>query len=167
MRPADTDTVIGSNPVGGVLDLDGDGTYDYDNSLEEYFYGEYEEGYSVTHASSAYGIEDTTPQNVNGTPYTAEASTFLAKHHKDAKIANFDREHVKRAYYYPYGKVSPQMADGSYVAGETGIPVSTTNNTTGIGYATLTIYIEGWDFAVVDKEIDHSFNLGLTFEINR
>ena len=35
-----------------------------------------------------------------------------------------------------------------------------------IGEFTTTIYLEGWDFNVIDEELSHQFNLGLTFEIN-
>ena len=35
-----------------------------------------------------------------------------------------------------------------------------------IGEFGVKIYLEGWDFSVVDEELTHMFNLGLTFEIN-
>ena len=36
-----------------------------------------------------------------------------------------------------------------------------------LGRVTMTVYLEGWDFAVIDEEIAHSFDLGLTFEMSR
>ena len=44
---------------------------------------------------------------------------------------------------------------------------TTANTVSALGEATLTIYIEGWDHHVVNEEISHKFNLGLTFQINR
>lgn len=173
MRPADdtTDISDGKNytKVGGVLDLDGDGTYDFSSSYStEYYYGEYKSGESIAYAENAYGIDFDHAEldNVNGSPYEV-ASTFVAKHNENAKVASFNDAYVGRAYYYPFGYVNPEVISGLYTAGVTGIPISRTDAVTGLGYATLTIYLEGWDFSVVDDEIDHSFNLGLTFEVNR
>ena len=36
-----------------------------------------------------------------------------------------------------------------------------------IGRVDATIWIEGWDYSVIDEEIAHAFDLGLTFEINK
>ncbi len=170
VNPSDDTTGTKYTQVGGLLDLDGDGTYDFNASgSQEYFYGEFDtEHSSISYASTEYGIDydHADLENVNHTPYE-EQSTFLAKHNEHAKIASFSTDYVKRAYYYPFGQVNPSIISGSYTEGDTGIPISKTDATYGIGYATLTIYLEGWDFSVVDKEIDHSFNLGLTFEINK
>ena len=40
-----------------------------------------------------------------------------------------------------------------------------TDNTTKIASLYLTIYLEGWDHAVIDEAAACKFNLGLTFEI--
>ena len=51
-----------------------------------------------------------------------------------------------------------------------GIPIANTGTNAdnyGIGYSTMTIFIEGWDHTVIDKAVGYSFNLGLRFEINR
>ena len=31
----------------------------------------------------------------------------------------------------------------------------------------MTIWLEGWDFSIIDEEQDHMFDIGLTFEINK
>ncbi len=36
-----------------------------------------------------------------------------------------------------------------------------------LGRVNMAIYLEGWDFTVVDAEVGHLFDLGLTFEINK
>ena len=43
---------------------------------------------------------------------------------------------------------------------------NTTDNRLCIGEFGLKIYLEGWDFNIIDDELSHQFNLGLTFEIN-
>ena len=49
-----------------------------------------------------------------------------------------------------------------------GQPVCVTASTEDhIARVDFTIYLEGWDHAVIDTEISHGFNLGLQFQINR
>ena len=179
MKPADSTTTQGETKVGGLLDLDGDGTYDYDKSNgNEYYYGQYEEA-SITNATTKYNVpfDDAPFENVNGvvgiTP-TSQASTFYAKHNENAYCVNLkdvgDNPLVtpKVAEYETFGTVNPSvLSNGDYYAGATGIPVANTGNTTGIGYVDFTIFIEGWDHVVIDRAIGYQFNLGLRFEINR
>ena len=168
MRPADDGLTSGETKVGGLLDLDGDGTYDYDklHGGNEYFYGE--NVGSITNSNDYYGtdFEHADFDNVNGVTDLV-ASTFYAKHNEGAKIVNASSINPKVAAYETFGTVNPSIAEnGDFYAGETGIPVCTTGDD-GLGRATLTIFIEGWDHAVVDKEAGYSFNLGLRFEANR
>ena len=36
-----------------------------------------------------------------------------------------------------------------------------------LGRVDMTVYLEGWDHAIIDEEMAHYFDLGLTFEINK
>ena len=173
MKPSDKGTGTGYTEVAGMLDLDGDGTYDYSKLTDEeygkeYYYGQYTG--TKTHSETPYGtpLEEADYDNVNSMAAEEQvASTFYAKHSPDAKPVNFGELTPNRAYYYKFGQVKPSVnADGFY-AGDTGIPITSISNTTGVGYVNLYIYIEGWDHSVVDKSAGYSFNLGLRFEVNR
>ena len=168
MKPADKTTNTGSTKVGGLLDLDGDGTYDYhQTNYKEYYYGQYIG--QVVNASEPYGIpKDQAPYiNANGVEDEVE-STFYAKHNEFAKIIDLQQVGPRVCEYHTFGTVRPLVDDeGNYYAGATGIPVSNTDSDDGVGYTTFTIFIEGWDHTVVDKAAGYSFNLGLRFETNR
>lgn len=172
MKPADLSTNTGSTKVGGVLDLDGDGTYDYDRGYgkqdKEFVYGQFDG--TISHSTDPYGIpfEDAELDDVNGVGDVSEASTFLAKHNEIARTADLSNATAKVAEYETFGTVNPSIDErGDYYAGETGIPLASTNSGSKIGYTTMTIFIEGWDHSVIDKAAGYSFNLGLRFEINR
>ena len=59
-----------------------------------------------------------------------------------------------------------KIVDGSLLG--TGKRIATTGNEAAnyLARVTLTIWLEGWDHSVIDEEIDHSFNLGIQFEID-
>lgn len=167
MRPADASTTTGSTKVGGALDLDGDGTYDYNKGTDyEYAYGEFNN--SMTYSATPYDTDPAPLDNVNGVSDTSEASTFLAKHHLDVYTANISAAQPKVAEFETFGTVKPTADDtGRYDPAVSGIPLASTNSGSKIGYATMTIFIEGWDHSVIDKAAGYSFNLGLRFEIDR
>ena len=172
MKPADLTTNTGSTKVGGLLDLDGDGTYDFNRGYgqlnKEFVYGQFDG--TIAHSTDPYGIpfDDAPLVNVNGVEDVSEASTFLAKHNEIARTADLTNATARVAEYETFGTVNPSMDErGDYYAGETGIPLASTNSGSKIGYTTMTIFIEGWDHSVIDKAAGYSFNLGLRFEINR
>lgn len=172
MKPASAATTTGSTNVGGLLDLDGDGTYDYNSTSadrKEYYYGQCTG--TPTNASEQYGIPqaDAPLVNVNGVTDTSAPSTFYAKHNYYSKIINnLNSITPKVAEYETFGTVNPSFdAAGNFIAGDTGIPIAETNGPTGVGYATFTIFIEGWDHSVIDKAAGYDFNLDLKFEINK
>lgn len=173
MKPNSTATTAGATNVGGLLDLDGDGTYDYNsNSAEhrEYYYGQYTG--TLAYAESEYGGSqaDAPMVNVNGVEDTSEPSTFYAMHNISSRIINnLDAITPKVAEYETFGTVNPSLDPdtGDYIVGATGIPITRTSGVTGVGYATFTIFIEGWDHSVVDKAAGYDFNLDLKFEINK
>ena len=168
MKPSDNSTVPARTAVGGPLDLDGDGTYDYDiGSHLELYYGQFSgvKEYSDT----IYGIpkEDAPYVNINHVTNETE-STFYSKHNEDAKILDYTKIDPVYAYYYPFGYVKPQVdANNNYVEGDTGFMIACTDSEDGIGYVTFTIFIEGWDHVVIDQAANYSFNLSLKFETNK
>ena len=174
MRPSDKGASTGYTKVGGLLDLDGDGTYDYDKSNgNEFYYGEYTG--TKTNETTKYGDkpgydpDDVPYDNVNDVTAAEQSdSTFYAKHNAEAYLVNAHELTPKQAHYETFGTVKPLVdSSGNYYAGATGKPVTYIDKTTGLGYVTLTIFIEGWDHSVIDKSAGYSFNLGLKFEINR
>ena len=171
VKPSDNGTTIGRTYVGGLLDLDGDGTYDYNTgSGYELYYGQKtgEEHY----AGSRYGEpKETAPyDNVNHVTNTIE-STFYSKHNENAYC--LDLSYLTPAYveYYPFGLVKPDVdADGNYFENTEnghGMMMCLTDSTDGVGYVTFTIFIEGWDHVVIDQAANYSFNLSLKFEVNK
>lgn len=170
MKPADQNNTTGSTKVGGLLDLDNDGYYDYDVlGGHEYCYGFYEN--TPTYSSSTYpeGSQYDVISDVNGVnDENNVSSSFLAKHCPGVHTANIDAAKPLLCHYYNFGKVKPSVRNnGEYYVGDSGIPIATTSNGSKIGYTTLTIYMEGWDYSIVDRNIGYSFNLGLRFEIDR
>ena len=168
MKPADSHTTTGTTKVGGILDLDGDGTYDYNTTTKkELYYGQYTG--DLEYADEEYGIPKTTApyDNVNGVTDTTE-STFYSKHNEEAYIIDQSKVSPKTVEYQTLGTVKPSVnSNGKYYEGATGLKMTTTNSDDGIGYVTLTIFIEGWDHVVVDKAANYSFNLSLKFEVSR
>ena len=193
MKPADRSTTPGATKVGGLLDLDGDGTYDFDklesegHEYHEYYYGDRTTDDALTYADDQYGIpQDSAPySNVNGIlteegtdPITdpdvdAEdyQSTFFAKHNEQARCVDLTNVEAALAEFETLGTVMPAVNESGEFYEDTvhhiGQPICATNSAAGIGYADFTIFIEGWDHSVVDKSAGYTFNLGLKFEVNR
>ena len=173
MKPASAVAATGSTNVGGLLDLDGDGTYDYDSNHaehNEYYYGQCTG--TPTNASTEYGGSQASAPlvNVNGVTDTSAPSTFYAKHNISSRIINnLDALTPKVAEYETFGTVNPSVDPdtGNFIVGDTGIPITQTSGVTGVGYATFTIFVEGWDHSVIDKAAGYEFNLDLKFEINK
>lgn len=182
----------GTNTVAGILDISGDELFDYFNVMSspyygcECLYGDYElDGIAPGEAgfTDAYLAATSTPLaatsgliNANdSTVVTGNRTTFTAKHYEGIKY--FDLPTLKTngtytphvAQYLGRNTVYPTVnGDGDL---EGNYPLCITKNNTSdnrycIGEFNIKIYIEGWDFNVIDEEYSHSFNLGLTFEIN-
>lgn len=172
MRPADRSLTNGATNVGGLLDLDGDGTYDYDvSTFEELYYGEHTGGTTpVPHETTQYGIpQELAPYvNVNHVEDEVE-STFYSKHNEVSYVAKLDTITPAVAEYYTLGTVKPSVdpVTGKYIEGDTGFKICTTDSSDYVGYASFTIYIEGWDHSVIDRAAGYSFNLSLRFETSR
>ena len=109
------------------------------------------------------------------------ASTFLAAHDNGTYTANLGTVTLNKAKYDTLATIAPDVDAHGYYSG--GKPVAHTEtsqividdsnpenivyDTQYIAYTDLTIYLEGWDHAIINEVISASFNLGLQFEVNR
>ena len=168
MQPSDDENHVGSTKVGGTLDLIGNGVYDRDSDGNEYCYGEFVNTptYSTTPYSGAATLD-----NVNGVEDDTVATTFLAKHEQGSYVPDLATAQPKVQTHAGVGKVKPSMDSRGqfYVDTENGngLPIATSTNDTKIGYATFTIFVEGWDHSVIDQKANYEFDLELKFEIDR
>lgn len=162
-------------PVAGVLDLNKDGYYDSEDGTE-ILYGTY----TGTHTTSEQSGDPAMMDDVNGM-YADMAdgvakdailsdpengSTFLAKHADGNNCYyNYSGLTLGKAYYRTVNSIKP---DDSRAILSGGRVLCTTANSGGHYIAELetTIWLEGWDHAVIDKAISHKFNLGLQFQID-
>lgn len=172
LNPSSTSLAAGSTRIAGVLDLNGDGWYDYDlNTNKEIVYGQYDDD-ELTNGHISWSDTPYVP----GEPYEVDdvnnvgdntPSTFVAKHKEGVYVADYTNLEYTTAYYDTLNTIKPVLdnATGQYVE-DSGKPVATTNSS-GIGFTNLTIYLEGWDFATVNSIIDTQFNFGIQFQINR
>ena len=184
-------SVSGETKVGGLLDLTATGYYDFD-SEKEVIYGEWDTTQladPTTLLSNAYVNPD------GGAPYydlnntgevVAFGNTFNARHHAGSKYYTYEAlnsipfrtakyeslSSVKPARDPSTGKLSnPLVQDPNDP--EQMITKVTSVCKTGkaadgyIGRVDAYIWLEGWDYCVIDKEQRHSFDFGLTFEINK
>jgi len=166
---ADTE---GTTVMAGQLDLNNDGYYDYQPSTGyEYIYGDIEVenddpiAYGAPRAESSLFIDENdtgdTSQDVE------DKTTFYARHFEGTRSPNFSTPEITKltAKHYTRNAVFPTLnGSGDFVGG---MPVTITDATDKIGYATLTIYLEGWDHSVIDQVVGDFFYLGLQFEINK
>lgn len=174
----------GETRVGGLLDLSDDGYYDFDAN-GEVFYGECDTSVDPNYflSNNAYGTGENPILDINGTGNAVERrNTFNAKHHPDTKYFEYSDLHkvndtdpyipVKTAKYESLSSIKPvrNSTTGALSNPEGKITsVCKTAGSTGlyVGRVDAYIWLEGWDFAVIDEEQRHSFDLGLTFEINK
>lgn len=172
----------GQTKVAGVLDLSSDGYYDHDNNVNsptfnhEYIYGEYtiEEGYTEAGllTDPTQTPAPTTLVDLNGEQAgesTLKATTFTSKHNNGVKYFTPEAmTHIIPGYaeYLGMSTVRPQknVNTGDLESAYAVCTTATTGNK--LGEFNMKIYLEGWDFSVIDEELTHEFYLGLTFEIN-
>ena len=171
-NPSSTSLTGGSTKVGGLLDVGGNGYYDYDDDNNEIIFGEYTNtsDRSTTGYSGADEYVD-----INGTGRTNSGTgrdTFIAKHMTGVKYYN-TLEHcgIKTAAYESLRSISPKRTSGVLSNVDEDHPTSLCKTGTAedhfFGRVNMTIWLEGWDFSVIDQEIGSLFDIGLTFEINR
>ena len=175
------DSAINENPgtttVAGLLDLNGDGYYDYNvNSRNEYLYGDIDIDGNLNYDAARVDATGFIDENDTGDTSQDEQdkTTFYSRHYSNTKSPILTNVTYKTAAYETKKTVYPSInGDGDYTGGK---PVSVTSgnidspvgdNYTYIGYSTLTIFIEGWDHSIVDSVVGAQFYLGLQFEINK
>ena len=184
----------GETKVGGLLDLTMDGYYDFDGT-KEVIYGEWNtsaladpttllnDPYEAPAGGAPY-------YDLNGTGDTvASGNTFNSRHHDNVEYYDYsDINNIpfRTAKYESLGSVKPTrdpstgklsnplVQDPAHPDDPTQkiTKVTSVCKTKGsemkyIGRVDAYIWLEGWDFHVIDEEQHHSFDLGLTFEINK
>lgn len=135
----------GNNKVGGILDLNNDGFYDYDWEGYEHIYGETE--------SFSYNPE-VTP--IDGSLPAEERTTFVSNHKKDIYALNEETFVSKVVSYKCMNKFINRT-----------IPITVTRaDYHNLALLDFYVYAEGWDLHVIDEELDSKFNLFVAFEVN-
>ena len=135
----------GQNNVGGILDLNNDGFYDYDESGYEHIYGE-----SKSYAYNA----DVTPND--GTIPSGQRTTFVSNHKKDKYALNEETYIPKTVSYH-------SMEDFVYKAKYVTI---TREDYHFLATLDFYVYSEGWDLHVIDEEKNSKFKMDVGFEVN-
>ena len=171
----------GSDKVAGVLNLTGGGIgnqfFDYDNNpssptfMQEYLYGDYEwkEGKNWENSLSEPLAQTSDLVDINGTGNDSEETTFTSRHYKGVKyFADLDSCIIPHyAHYlgtdtiYPTKNAQTGDFESDYAVCKTGGAAAHY-----LGTFNMKVYLEGWDFSVVDSQLQNKFYLGLTFEIN-
>ena len=168
MKPSDARNTVSGTKVGGILSLGPNEYYDFDGDNKEYCYGEFTNTLSY---SLLQNEEYDVLSNDNHVEDTTEATTFYGKHSPGVLVPDIDAAQPKEQKHAGVGLIKPSVrANGQLYHDETngnGYPIATTNGAGNIGYATFTIFIEGWDHNVIDQKAGYEFNLGLKFEIDR
>ena len=135
----------GKDTVGGLLDLNKDGLYDYNTfTNKEIVYGETE---TIKYKNSV------TTDGIDVGEYDGNS---FASSHKNG-VYGLDENETKF-------KTSSYLGFDSVVSNKK--VVSSIDNSTSIASLSLDIYLEGWDLSFIDKEMNHLFSLNLEFEIN-
>ena len=135
----------GSTNVGGILDLNGDGYYDYwseSGGVYEHLYGQVAESNYKANPE----VDDT---QVGPLP---NQNAFVAGHKQGV---------------YALDSYVPETADyeGFYGYRNKRKWVTTTNpQTNNYAYLDLSIFIEGWDIHVINREIEVPFAMEIKFE---
>ena len=175
----------GETKVGGLLNLGYDEFFDFDDH-GEILYGDYElksgatdDGISAgpyTGADNIYDINDKWDWDYKENTESNQlryADTFTATHSVNAPryYENLNNVDIKTAKYSGTDD-TVQIKDSNGVlanpAGKkTSVCVTGGQSAGYIGEFDATIYLEGWDFSVVDEEQSHKFDFQLRFETNR
>ncbi len=134
----------GFDNVGGILDLNADGFYDFDKYNHEVIYGETE--------SYEFNPEQTA---VDGNLAFDERDTFVSNHKQGVYAVNEDTLEPKTASYITMERFTSKAKAITY----------TNANYHNIGLFDMYIYFEGWDRHLVDAEQGYGYNLDLKFEV--
>ena len=171
----------GRTKVAGVLNLTGGRAgsqyYDYDNDpssptfMQEYLYGDYEwkEGKNWDNSLSEPLAQSSEIIDINGTGITDKETTFTSRHYKGVRYFS-DLDSCINPHYAEYLGTSTVFPHRNSETGdfESNYAVCKTGNEDAhyLGTFNMKVYLEGWDFSVVDSQLQNKFYLGLQFEIN-
>ncbi len=170
----------GRTKVAGVLNLTGGRAgnqhYDYDNEpssptfMKEFLYGDYEwkPGKNWENSLSEPLAQTSNLVDINGSGNSTVETTFTSRHYKGVEyFADLDSCIIPHyADYLGTNTVFPQKnaqneLESNYAVCRTGDAAAHY-----LGAFNMKVYLEGWDFSVVDSQLQNKFYLGLTFEIN-
>ena len=159
----------GKTRVGGVLNFAGNSYYDYDNN-GEVLYGEFDDAALDDISDVGYNGDDVLC-DVNGAGYN-KITTFTAKHCPGVKYYETLNDNLfGHAEYKSLSDIAPARDELDYISNaDENHPTSvckTDSTNHNLARVDMTVYLEGWDFSVIDDEQKHKFDLGLTFEISR
>ena len=166
-----TENDTSSVDVCGFLDLSKSGQYDIDENKKEILYGDYTGTLTDSFvpeetATTLSNINNVDVEGLDLTDIVHNHTTFLSTHGKGNTCYNSYAGITKgKAQYKTMHSIKP---DDTKAQLEGGLPLCTTASESGNYLAELdtTIWLEGWDHAVVDSKISHKFNLGLQFQID-
>jgi hypothetical protein len=135
----------GHDTVGGVLDLNNDGLYDYreiwNGNKKEYSYGEFSEGPYYKDEVTTDGVDSGKKDGTN---------SFLAEHKNGVYAIDFSKSVASTSEYYGTSTILSSK-------------VLTETKEDGIGYLSMDIYLEGWSTHFTNDEFGNRFELQLEF----
>lgn len=135
----------GFNKVGGILDLNEDGFYDYDSNNKEIIYGQ------AINSKHLF-----TPTQTSGTIPKEERTTFVANHKAGIYALDEETFEPETVSYVCMEKFASKV-----------VPITTTKaNYHNLACLDFYIYSEGWDYHVIDQEKGAGYNMDLKFEID-
>ena len=166
----------GFTKVGGLLDIDCNGYYDYDENGKENLYGDYDitvDTDALISENGTYNGPDSM-SDVNGSG-ASKKDSFTAAHAHGIKYFTKDNLkdcHIKTASYKCLSDIAPVSDGNGRLVNASSNNPSSLCKTAGeedhyFARVNMTVYLEGWDFSVIDTELNHLFDIGLTFEINK
>lgn len=142
-----SDYLSDKDTVGGLLDLDRDGYYDFDTySKKEYLYGESEN-------NLAFYKDELTSNGPSEASY--DGSSFNGSHKNGFYALDEDRTVFETSEFFGYKDVV-----------EDKLALTSVNETLGLASLGMDIYLEGWDTDFTDRELNHLFALNLEFGFN-
>ena len=142
-----SDYESGKDTVGGLLDLDRDGIYDYDDFYKkEYLYGE------IKNDSPIYKDNKTSDGSDTG---EFNGSSFEGEHKNGIYPLDLENTEFETSSYLGYKEV---VEDRKLI--------TKIDSSSSLAFLKLDIYLEGWDLDFTDRELNHLFKLNLEFDFN-
>ncbi len=138
--------------------------------MEEHLYGKYtwKPGKNRENSLSEPLEQSSNLVDVNGTGNSTQETTFTSRHYRGVRYFSNLEECInpELAHYLGTDTVFPQKNAQGNLEGD--YAVCTTGNAAAhyLGTFNMKVYLEGWDFSVVDSQLQNKFYLGLQFEIN-